>query len=216
MRCFLIRRNFVFYIITTIFTFTFGSLFYFGVNFYKKTPDLDKSICCVDSFAKSESISSITEKKVKLEINPSGCFSFANKPNKAFRNIDWISINTGTPWASSDGRHGWIDEVPSGAIFTNNGVYNWKSENALKGNEITFKTEEIEGISYKLEAQFLRTGNYEITKPKGAVLKGKLSKIVEGESVLEEELEFNWSGWSELYLTEDGRIKKAKSGGKNF
>jgi hypothetical protein len=139
-----------------------------------------------------------------------GVFEFAKKPTKSFGNIKWISINNATPigygCGTSDGSPCQIDksnlprwqmQSPNGIIITDNKLYNWRAEK-LTVNEVFFKTEIKDGISYELSGTFLQSGIFEDLKPKGIVLKARLKKMVNNQIIAEEDVEFLWRSWGDV------------------
>ncbi len=68
------------------------------------------------------------------------------------------------------------------------------------------------GQSYKFVGHFSSGGNYEETKPEGAVLVGRLTKLIDGKIVAEEEINFNWFSWDEVdnenYSHKQPKLKK--------
>ena len=158
------------------------------------------------------------------DFRPDGGFETNSKPSKAFKEISWLSIFTGSPvgYGSScapspctsstprvEERINWVSQTPHGVLVTNNYKYAWKDEN-LSINRFSFKTVTHNNQSYQFTGHFTSSGNYEETKPKDTVLIGRLTKIVDGKIAAEEDVNFNWFSWGEVD-SETYSHKKPKS-----
>jgi hypothetical protein len=136
----------------------------------------------------------------RAEFNPTGCFEFAHQPSKGFRNIKWISINTALARRKP--------EKPKGMVLLEDKEnFDWRAE-SIDGDMISFATGERMGVSYRFAGQFLQRGVYEDTKPSGVVLAGRLTKVLNGRSVLEEDVELRWFSWGDVEWGSLNRIKQ--------
>jgi hypothetical protein len=60
----------------------------------------------------------------------------------------------------------------------------------LKGDHLTFTTQEVQGISYDFDGRFLASGNFPEKPPEGVVLKGRLRQLQGGKPAGEMEANF--------------------------
>ena len=63
----------------------------------------------------------------------------------------------------------------------------------LKGQALSFETQEIEGISYDFEGSFLVSGELPAQAPQGTVLKGRLRRLEQGAPAGELDARFNYT-----------------------
>jgi hypothetical protein len=63
----------------------------------------------------------------------------------------------------------------------------------LEGQALSFKTEEIDGISYDFEGNFLVSGELPTQAPQGTVLKGRLRRLERGSPAGELDARFNYT-----------------------
>jgi hypothetical protein len=65
----------------------------------------------------------------------------------------------------------------------------------LDGKNLTFTTQAVRGVSYGFEGAFTKLGNFPVDRPEGeAVLKGHLTKMLNGQKVAETDVAFTYTG----------------------
>lgn len=162
--------------------------------------------------------------QITSDFRPDGGFEINSKPPKAFKEIVWLSVITGSPVDYGSGcapspctsstpiveeRVNWVSQTPRGVLVTDKSTFPWRKE-SISAENFSIETEMREGQSYNFIGHFTSGGNYEETKPKGGVLVGRLTKIVDGKIAAEEDVSFNWFSWDEVDSETYSR-KKPKS-----
>ncbi|MEZ5427886.1 MAG: hypothetical protein R2747_16570 [Pyrinomonadaceae bacterium] len=140
---------------------------------------------------------------------PDGGFEFKDRPSKAFRNINWLTVMTGSSVGYGSAcapspctpppiarKAIWVSQKPRGLLKVGSYYYGWRAEN-LSFGDFSFKTNTHKKIGYKFVGRFVVKGNYEESKPAGTVLTGRLTKLFDGKPVAEEDVSFSWFGWEE-------------------
>ncbi len=153
------------------------------------------------------------------DFRPDGGFELSPKSSKLFKEVIWLSVITGSGvgYGSScapspctpppiEKRVNWIPQTPRGLLITKDYMYDWRNEN-LSADNFSFVTEIHKGQGYKFTGRFLTGGNFEESKPKDTVVTGYLIKLVNGKSVAEEYINFNWFSWDEVDQQNFRRIK---------
>ena len=119
-----------------------------------------------------------------------GYYLIKGKPAAEFADIAWVDLERGTD--------------TSGKWQLNGCVRLRKQENgrwvrlkfetqSLAESHVAFETEAYEGVSYKLDADFLMTDLSEAEKGEPAVLMGVLVKLNKGKVVAKKSLQFSFS-----------------------
>lgn len=125
------------------------------------------------------------------EIDLFGYYSLADEVPKAFANIDMLHLST------VDERKGKMVKVPLYGFIRlrqRARVDYYLVKPILEGNQFTFSTKAIKGVSYQFNGTFLKLGNFPETRPEGEiVLKGRLIKMRYGKKVAESDVSFDYS-----------------------
>jgi hypothetical protein len=129
---------------------------------------------------------SLNAKPVDAQSDVTGAY-FADSLPSAFAEIDFLGLAT-------------IDENAKPAPL--NGFLRPKKQSAkdyhltdpkLKGNDLTFSTESIGGVSYSFAGSFTKLGDFPADPPQGVVLKGTLKKMKDGAAIAEAPVSFTYS-----------------------
>jgi len=197
---------------------------YFAVASFSETEKFRNKSTVENKVEASSIITPTSTPQTASDFRPDGGFEFSSKPPEAFKEIVWLSIITGSPVGYGSGcaplpctsstprfeeRVNWVLQTPRGLLVTDRDTYAWKKE-SISAESFSFETETREGQSYKFIGHFTSGGNYEDTKPKDAVLVGRLTKMLDGKTVTEEEVSFIWFSWGEVD-NQSYRRKKPKS-----
>lgn len=134
--------------------------------------------------------------------------------------IHWLAVITGSSVGygsacapspcnppPTENKVDWISQTPHGFFVTDNHLYDWRDEN-LSVDRVSFATETYKGRSYQFTGRFLVDGNFEKSKPEGAILSGHLVKLVNGRAVAEEDVIFSWFNRDEIDPQTFRRVKK--------
>ena len=122
-------------------------------------------------------------------IDASGTFSIHGKAPQAFANIEVLEIG-------GNDEYGWKANPPFyGFIRLNNKARtDYKLlKPTIDGNNISFKTRTVGGVSYEFEGSFSRLDFAEKDLRNQAVLSGTLKKIVGGKTAAEAKLDFDYT-----------------------
>lgn len=119
----------------------------------------------------------------------SGTFSIHGKPPQAFANIAVLEIG-------GDDEYGWKAKPPFyGFIRLNNKAQtDFKlMKPTIDGNNISFKTRAVGGVSYEFEGTFSSLDFAEKGMAQEGVLSGTLRKMAAGKATAEAKLDFDYT-----------------------
>ena len=126
------------------------------------------------------------------EFDVSGSYYFAGeKPPRGFENFDFLEIIVRDYETESDEYVGGIPIPPKGFVQTKK-EYKFVRI-SVGGQEISFETEKIGGVSYQFNGRFRSEDSY-LSGEDSADLKGRLVKLKNGKKIAETKAEFFTGG----------------------
>lgn len=84
--------------------------------------------------------------------------------------------------------------APSGNLFAGDGSKSYSFTSiSISNGKLTFATETVNGVAYEFSGEFLIKGNFYTLDPNAKVLKGTLTKKINGKRSKLKELYFGWT-----------------------
>lgn len=124
------------------------------------------------------------------DVDVFGYYSLVGNIPKAFSSIDVLLLSTIDDNAKKAPLNGFIRPKGKGG----KGWDYYLVNPTLKGDELSFTTKTVRGVSYEFKGKFTKLGNFPETRPEGEVLlKGHLIKFQAGAKVAEADVSFSYS-----------------------